>query len=70
MTDTLDPMKHDKRLIERRIKAGLIDRKDYDKRIDALPDLASQAMPVEATLEAVAMSLTPTSESEKEDDEE
>ena len=37
----------DKRTIERYIRSGVVDAKDYEKFIKSLPDVAAKSMPVE-----------------------
>ena len=39
----------DKRVAHRYVRKGLVDEKDYEKYVKGLPDLAEQAMPVEAS---------------------
>ena len=41
----------DIRTVERRIRRGLVGRKDYDKHLKSLPDVADQAAPIELTAE-------------------
>jgi hypothetical protein len=56
MPDTLDPRMLDKRIALRFIKKGLLSEKDYERHSKALPDLASQAAPIEATIETIEVS--------------
>ncbi len=51
MTKSTDPKVFDKRLVERLIKRGDISAEEYAQHLDALPDLAAQAVPIEAKLE-------------------
>ena len=51
MAETLDPLMLDKRVVQRFIKKGLVDQKEYDRHVKALPDLAEKCAPVEATIE-------------------
>lgn len=53
MTEKIDIRHIDRRTIERYIKRGAIDKKDYEKYVKALPDLAEQAEKVDIELEAV-----------------
>jgi hypothetical protein len=36
--DSAEPRSHDTRIIERNLKRGLINRKDYEKYLKSLPD--------------------------------
>ncbi len=48
MTITREDLRFwDVRTIERRIRRGLIPRKDYDKHLKSLPDIADKAAPLE-----------------------
>ncbi len=49
----MEDQKFDKRLIERRIRNGILTREDFDKHMAALPDAESNVDVVEATVEAV-----------------
>jgi hypothetical protein len=42
-----DPRFWDVRTVERRIRRGLINRKDYEKHLKSLPDAADKAQPIE-----------------------
>ena len=48
---TIDPKYADKRTVERYIQLGLVDEKEWEKHLKALPDLAESAAKVEATLD-------------------
>jgi hypothetical protein len=52
MADQLENKVVDKRVAHRYVRKGVVDEKDYDKHIKGLPDLADQAAPVEASIEA------------------
>lgn len=41
----------DRRTVARYLRKGIVDEKDYEKYVKSLPDLAEQAMPVEASIE-------------------
>ncbi|BDG09768.1 hypothetical protein [Anaeromyxobacter paludicola] len=41
----------DKRVVARYIKKGVVDEKDYEQLLKKLPDLADQAVPVEAAMD-------------------
>ena len=51
MADPLDNKTIDKRVAHRYVRKGIVDEKDYEKYVKSLPDLAEQAMPVEASIE-------------------
>jgi hypothetical protein len=52
MADQLENKVVDKRVALRYVRKGVVDEKDYEKHIKGLPDLADQAAPVEASIEA------------------
>ncbi len=41
----------DKRVAHRYVRKGILDEKDWDKHLKSLPDLAEQALPLEASME-------------------
>jgi len=41
----------DRRTSARYLRKGILDEKDYEKYLKALPDLADQAVPIEAAME-------------------
>jgi hypothetical protein len=41
----------DKRVAQRYLRKGKLDEKDYEKHLKGLPDLADQAIPVEAAID-------------------
>lgn len=41
----------DRRTVARYLRKGIVDEKDYEKFLKSLPDLADQALPVEAAME-------------------
>ena len=51
MADQLENRTVDKRVALRYLRKGIVDEKDYEKYVKTLPDLAEQAMPVEASIE-------------------
>lgn len=51
MADQLENKTVDKRVAQRYLRKGIVDEKDYEKYVKSLPDLAEQAMPVEASIE-------------------
>ena len=51
MADQPESRNVDKRVAHRYLRKGIVDEKDYEKYLKSLPDLADQAMPVEASIE-------------------
>lgn len=49
----MEDQKFDKRLIERRIRSGILARDEYDKHLKSLPDGETNVAVVEANIEAV-----------------
>jgi nitrogen regulatory protein PII-like uncharacterized protein len=41
----------DRRTVVRYLRKGIVDEKDFEKYLKALPDLADQAVPIEAAME-------------------
>lgn len=41
----------DRRTVARYLRKGVVDEKDYERYLKALPDVADQAVPVEAAME-------------------
>ena len=41
----------DRRTVTRYLRKGIVDEKDFEKYLKALPDLADQAVPIEAAME-------------------
>ncbi len=41
----------DKRVVTRYIKKGAVDEKEYEQLLKKLPDLADQALPIEAAMD-------------------
>ncbi len=52
MADQFDNKQIDKRVVLRYLKKGIVDEKEFERLQKSLPDLAEQAMPVEASIEA------------------
>jgi hypothetical protein len=52
MADPFENKQIDKRVVHRYLKKGLVDEKEYERHQKSLPDLAEQAMPIEASIEA------------------
>jgi hypothetical protein len=55
MADQFENKQIDKRVVHRYLRKGIVDDKDYDKHVKSLPDLADQAMPIEASIEGEAL---------------
>ncbi len=51
MADQFENKTIDKRVVVRYVRRNVIDEKDYEKHLKALPDLAEQAMPIESLME-------------------
>jgi hypothetical protein len=51
MSDPIENRLIDKRVAHRYVRKGVVDEKDYEKHMKSLPDLAEQAVPVEASIE-------------------
>ena len=51
MADPIETKLVDKRVAQRYVRKGVLDEKDYDKHMKSLPDLADQALTVEASME-------------------
>jgi hypothetical protein len=51
MSDSNDPRLLDKRVSTRYLRKGILDEKEYEKHLKALPDLAEHALPIEASME-------------------
>jgi hypothetical protein len=56
MADPIETKVVDKRVAQRYVRKGLLDEKDYEKHIKSLPDLADQALTVEASMEGEDLS--------------
>lgn len=51
MADQFENRQIDKRVVYRYVRKGIVDEKEYDKLLKSLPDLADQAMAIEAAME-------------------
>jgi hypothetical protein len=51
MTDPNDIKVLDRRVVKRYVRKGIVDEKDYAAYLKALPDLAADALPVEAAMD-------------------
>jgi hypothetical protein len=52
MADQLENKHVDKRVVQRYVKKAILEEKELERYMKALPDLAEQAVPVEAAIEA------------------
>jgi hypothetical protein len=51
MADQIENRHVDKRVAHRYLRKGVLDEKDFERHLKTLPDLAEQAMPIEALME-------------------
>ncbi len=51
MADQLENKLVDKRVAHRYVRKNVVDEKDYDRYLKSLPDLADQAVAIEAAME-------------------
>jgi hypothetical protein len=51
MSETFETKVIDRRVVKRYVRKGIVDEKDYAAWLKALPDLADQAVPVEAAMD-------------------
>ncbi len=51
MADQFENRQIDKRVVHRYVKKSIVDEKDYEKHLKSLPDLADQAVAIEAAME-------------------
>jgi len=51
MAETFENKQVDKRVVSRYLRKGIVDEKDYERHLKALPDLADQAVAIEAALD-------------------
>ena len=52
MADPIDNKLVDKRVAHRYVRKGVVEEKDYEKYVKSLPDLADQAVPIEASMDS------------------
>ncbi len=55
MPDDNDSKLYDKRVVQRYLKKGRLDEKEYERFLKALPDLAENAVAIEAALDSEAL---------------
>ncbi len=53
MADTSENKVVDRRVVQRYLRKGLLDEKDYEQYLKKLPDVGDQAIPVESEIEHV-----------------
>jgi hypothetical protein len=51
MADQFENRQIDKRVVHRYLRKSVVDEKDYERHLRALPDLADQAIAVEAAID-------------------
>ncbi len=51
MADPFENKLVDKRVAHRYVRKGVVAEKDYEKYVTGLPDLADQAVPIEASMD-------------------
>jgi len=51
MADPIETRLIDKRVAHRYVRKGILDEKEYERHLKSLPDLAEQALAVEASME-------------------
>ncbi len=51
MADPIETKLVDKRVAHRYVRKGILDEKEYEKHMKSLPDLADQALTVEAVMD-------------------
>jgi hypothetical protein len=51
MPEDIDSKLVDKRVVQRYLKKGRLDEKDFEKHLRSLPDLADKAVPIESDLD-------------------
>lgn len=51
MADQFENKQIDKRVVHRYVRKNLVDEKDYQQHLKSLPDLADQAVAIEAAME-------------------
>jgi hypothetical protein len=51
MAETFENKQIDKRVVQRYLRKGIVDEKDYAAHLKALPDREEDALPVEAALD-------------------
>ncbi|HET6438360.1 MAG TPA: hypothetical protein VFG59_09885 [Anaeromyxobacter sp.] len=54
MADPIETKLVDKRVAHRYLRKGLLDEKEWERHLKALPDLSDQALTVEASIEGDA----------------
>lgn len=62
-----DDMKLDKRIVQRNIDKGLLDKKSYKSHIKKLKDLSVDSAKIEAEMERISHQLPATPESDEDE---
>lgn len=68
MTD--DPMTFDVRILERKLRRGLISHKEYEKYLKSLPDRSENTAPIRAEKRSPVPDEEPSEDLEDDEDEE
>ncbi len=55
MSDEIEIKLVDKRVVQRYVRKGRLDEKEYERHLKSLPDLAEQAVPIKAALDSEAL---------------
>ncbi len=55
MSETLQPKQIDRRVVQRYLRKGIVDEKEYAAHLKALPDRADDALAVESALDSDAV---------------
>lgn len=53
MADTLENKVVDRRVVDRYLRKGLLDEKDFEHYLKRLPDVGDRAVPIESEIEHV-----------------
>ncbi|HTP50608.1 MAG TPA: hypothetical protein VMK42_07920 [Anaeromyxobacteraceae bacterium] len=53
MADTFENKVVDRRVVQRYLRKGVVDEKEYEQYLKKLPDVGEQAVPIEAEIEHV-----------------
>jgi hypothetical protein len=68
MADPIETKLVDKRVAHRYVRKGVLDEKEYEKHLKSLPDLADQALTIEASMEGEELDEEPDEEEAAPDD--
>ena len=53
MADTFENKVVDRRVVQRYLRKGVVDEKEYEQYLKRLPDVGEQAVPIESEIEHV-----------------